>query len=176
MTEQSDVDQVHGRVERIFITAQAGAPMQEVPEVRAIAGRGLEGDRYTSASGTWSERLAKGRRDLTLIGVEGLAEMARDGIALRPEETRRNVLTSGIELAALVGRQFRVGTAICYGIRRCQPCIYLEERTQPGVLKEMVDRGGLFTEIVRDGVIRVGDAVVPLAVNEEVSREVVSAA
>lgn len=176
MTDQPDVDQAQGRVERIFITREAGAPMGEVSEVRAIAGHGLEGDRYASEAGTWSQLTARGRRDLTLVGVEGLEEMAREGLRIEPEQTRRNVLTSGIDLAVLVGRQFRVGNTICYGIRRCQPCVYLEGKTRKGVLKAMVDRGGLFTEIVRDGAIRVGDAVVPIPVEEEVSREVVSAA
>ena len=166
------MSQAAGRVLNIFITGAAGEPMQAVNEVRAIAGVGLEGDRYAKGIGSWAERLDRGRRDLTVFPIEGLEEMAADGISIEPHEARRNVLTSGIDLPALEGRQFRIGEVICYGIRRCHPCIYLEHLTKPGVLKAYMNRGGLFTEILTNGTIRVGDPVEALDPADEVSRTV----
>ena len=165
------MNQMAGRVLNIFIAGAAGEPMQAVSEVRAVAGVGLEGDRYAKGIGSWSERLDRGRRDLTIFPLEGLEAMAQEGIVLEPHEVRRNILTEGVDVPALEGRQFRIGEVICYGIRRCHPCIYLEQRTRPGVLKAYMNRGGLFTEILVDGIIRVGDRVEALNPADEVSRE-----
>jgi MOSC domain-containing protein YiiM len=69
------------------------------------------------------------------------------------------VLTSGIDLNALVGRHFRVGGVECYGVELCEPCRTLEGMTRPGIVKAYVHRAGLNADILTDGEIRVGDAV-----------------
>ena len=68
-------------------------------------------------------------------------------------------MTRGIALNDLVGRRFTVGEVECFGQRLCDPCSHLEKLTQPGVLKGLVERGGLRADVVRDGEIRVGDEV-----------------
>ena len=75
---------------------------------------------------------------------------------------RRNVVTRGIDLNALVGRRFRVGEVECLGQRLCEPCAHLQRLTAPGTLRALVHRGGLRADVLTDGTIRVGDAVTPL--------------
>jgi MOSC domain-containing protein YiiM len=152
-----------GRVAGIFITALAGVMPVGVSRALAVAGRGLDGDRYASGTGTWSGRPGGGRQ-LTLIAQEDLDAVARiSGIRIDAAASRRNVLTTGIDLRALVGRQFRVGEARCLGIRLCEPCSYLEEKTQPGVLRALVHRAGLRADIIEGGEIAVGDRLLEVS-------------
>jgi MOSC domain-containing protein YiiM len=81
------------------------------------------------------------------------------GIPLTPQESRRNVVTTGVDLNALVGRRFRVGDVECEGVELCEPCNHLESMTYPGLIKGMVHRAGLNADILTDGDISVGDAV-----------------
>ena len=143
-----------GRVEGIFI-----GPADELPtpveRVRALAGRGLEGN-----TRHFYEAAQPGKA-LTLIAAEALEGLEADtGIQLGGAETRRNVLTRGIDLNALVGKRFRVGDVECEGVELCHPCTTLQRLTQPGVLKGLVNRGGLNADILTDGEIAVGDPVV----------------
>lgn len=145
-----------GRVEGIFIGPEETLPAP-VERVRAVAGSGLEGNRY------FYDEAPPGRA-LTLIQVEALEGMLEDtGIALSAAESRRNVLTSGIDLNALVGKRFRVGEVECLGVELCHPCSSLEKVTQKGVIKGLVNRGGLNADILTDGEIAVGDRVEQLA-------------
>jgi MOSC domain-containing protein YiiM len=126
--------------------------------VRAVPGRGLEGDRYFAGIGTFSSAPSVGGRDVTLIEIESVDAL---GMTLSAADTRRNVVTSGVPLNHLVNREFRVGTVLMRGTRLCEPCAHLEQLTQPGVLKELIHRGGLRAQILSEGVIRAGDTVRP---------------
>ena len=152
-----------GVVVNIFIAPEAGAPMRAVEAVRAVPERGLEGDRYFEARGSFS-RWPGPHRDVTLIAEEALAEMAREtGTTLAPEASRRNVLVRGVPLNDLIKQQFSVGDVTMQGIRLCQPCKYLARIADaPGVLPGLVNRGGLRARILNEGVIHVGDAVRPV--------------
>lgn len=140
--------------------AQAGAgPMVSINEVRAVAGKGLEGDRYFKKLGTYSNNPGLGR-DLTLIEIEAIEALKRDyDIELAPQDTRRNIATLGIPLNHLVGKEFRVGEVTLRGIRLCEPCSHLEKLSHKGVQRGLIHRGGLRTHILTDGIIRVGDTV-----------------
>ena len=120
----------------------------------AIAGRGLEGDRYTAGEGTFSSGTDDGRA-LTLVEGEVL-----DELRLEPTDARRNVVTRGIQLNPLMGRTFTIGEVACAGRRLCEPCAHLERLTRPGTLRELVHRGGLRADILTSGEIAVGDRVV----------------
>jgi MOSC domain len=144
-----------GSVAAILVAPEAEAPLASVDEVRAVAGRGLEGDRYASGQGTFS---GPGRGyELTLVESEVL-----DEIDLPWAQARRNVVTRGIGLNGLVGQRFKLGSAECVGRRLCEPCAHLEKLARPGLLRPLVHRGGLRADIVADGRIRVGDRLVPL--------------
>jgi MOSC domain-containing protein YiiM len=150
-----------GTVESIHIAARAEEQTRAVAAVDVVAGRGIEGDRYfrTEGSGTFHEADKHGL-DLTLIEAEAIEGLAADsGIELGPGEARRNVVTRGVALNDLVGRRFTVGEVEAVGNRLCDPCSHLEKLTQPGVLKGLVERGGLRADVVRGGAIRVGDVV-----------------
>jgi len=148
-----------GVVLSIHIAGSAGEKTTSLPEVRAVAGKGLEGDRYFNEKGTYSVTPGPDR-EVTFIEEEVLQALRSErGIDLAPEECRRNLVTSGISLAELVGKEFRVGGVTLRGIRICEPCAYLESLTTPGVLQALVHRGGLRAQVLTDGVIRTGDAI-----------------
>ena len=153
-----------GRVEAIVIAPDAEGPMVRVERAAAHAGRGLEGDRYFDDRGTFSNAHGRGH-DLTLIEAEVLDALTFAGGRLAPEEARRNVVTRGIDLNALVGRRFRIGAVECFGQRLCEPCAHLErladEAGKPGTLRALIHKGGLRVDLLSDGEIGVGAAVLP---------------
>ncbi|HWD85252.1 MAG TPA: MOSC domain-containing protein [Solirubrobacteraceae bacterium] len=155
-----------GRVEAIFVAPHAGAPMRPRGEVRAIAGRGLEGDRYAAGEGTFSVVGGRGN-DLTLIAGEVLDALELpDGRPLTGAEARRNVITRGLDLNALVGWRFRIGELELIGRRLCEPCAHVQRLTRPGVLRELVHRGGLRADLITSGTLKVGDRITPVADDE----------
>lgn len=145
-----------GTVATLLLAPRATAPMERVGQAQAHAGRGLEGDRYFAGAGTFSDPAGTGH-DLTLVEAEAL-----DALGATPEEARRNVVTRGIALDGLIGRRFAVGEVECVGRRRCEPCAHLERLTRPGLLRDLVHRGGLRADVVGGGRLAPGDAVRPL--------------
>jgi len=141
-----------GSVAAILVAPDAESPLGRVDAVEAVAGRGLEGDRYHDGRGTFSGR---GRGyELTLVEAEVL-----DSLDLPWEEARRNIVTRGIELNALVGHRFKIGSVECVGRRLAEPCAHLEKLSRPGLLRPLVHRAGLRADILQGGRITVGDAV-----------------
>ncbi|HEX8913715.1 MAG TPA: MOSC domain-containing protein [Humisphaera sp.] len=148
-----------GTLEGIFIAAAAKVPMVSVPSAVAVVGLGLEGDRYHLGVGAFSRWPGEGRQ-VTLIEAEAVeAILAEAGIDLREGRHRRNLVTRGVPLDALVGRRFRVGPVVLRGQRLCAPCRYLERMTGDGTYTAMRGRGGLRTEVIEGGTVAVGDAV-----------------
>jgi MOSC domain-containing protein YiiM len=150
-----------GQLLAIFIAPRESAPIHSVDQAEAVAGQGLAGDRYALAVGTFSKgRPVKPDQEVTLIESEALAAAATDyGIALPPDQARRNLLTRGVPLNHLVSREFLVGMVRLRGLRLCEPCKHLEKLTQEGVRQALVHRGGLRAQILSGGTLRVGDAV-----------------
>lgn len=148
-----------GRLLAIHVCPHAGDPLVALDTVRAVAGTGLEGDRYAVGQGTWTPTGGP-QRQVTLIESETLVAIQRDeGLTLTAADTRRNLLTAGVALNHLVGAVFRVGDVPLRGVKLCEPCGYLGARTGPGVVRALFHRGGLFAEILDDGVLHVGDAI-----------------
>ncbi|MGN6431863.1 MAG: MOSC domain-containing protein [Gaiellaceae bacterium] len=141
-----------GTVVGILIASQAEAPLKRVDSVAALPGRGLEGDRYADGRGTFS---APGSGyEVTLVEADVL-----DAVELSWEDARRNIVTAGISLNALVGHRFRVGSVTCVGRRLAEPCSHLEKLARPGLLRPLVHRGGLRADILTGGTITTGDDV-----------------
>jgi len=147
-----------GRVQALALAERSEAPMVVVEEAFARAGRGLLGDRYFDGRGTFSNTHARGH-DLTLVEAEVLEELSFPSGRLAAEKARRNVVTRGIDLNALVGKRFLIGDVECLGQRLCEPCAHLERLTETGVLRALVHRGGLRADVLTDGTLRVGDQV-----------------
>lgn len=146
-----------GTVEALAIAPTAEAPMQLLDTAQALTDRGLQGDRYADRAGTFSPRA--GRRpgyDLTLMAVEVLEDLAEAGHTIDFTATRRNILTRGIDVNALVGRRFRIGDVLCEGRRLCEPCVHLERLSGPNVLRPLIHRGGLRVDVLTDGQIKLG--------------------
>ena len=134
-------------VVQIALTPEESAVPGAVQAVEVAPG-GIVGDRYQDAG------------DITLIEAEALEGLREDtGIELSHEESRRQVLTRGIELNDLVGKRFTVGSVELEGMELCEPCNHLQSLTQQGVLRGLVHRGGLRADIVSGGRIAVGDEV-----------------
>ena len=135
-------------VEAIHLGAAQVAELWTVDSVRAVAGKGLEGDRHYHDEG-----VPPGQA-LTLVEAEVVEE-----VGLEAGETRRQVTVRGVRLNELVGKRFRVGDVECFGVELCEPCEHLEAMTRPGIIKELVHRAGINADIITGGMIRIGDAV-----------------
>lgn len=148
-----------GEVVSIHIAGEAEGQMMAVESVRAIVGKGLEGDRYCRGAGTFSKK-PKPDREVTLIEQEAIDAAARDyQVAIKPGDTRRNIVTRNVALNHLVEREFSVGEVRLRGLMLCEPCKHLAKLTTTELSNALVQRGGLRCQILSDGVLRVGDVI-----------------
>ena len=150
-----------GVVRYLHITPRAFLPMESFDELKLVAGKGIEGDRYLIGreSGFYSHKPEEGRQ-ITLFEIETLEALARDAkIQMLPEEHRRNVTVEGVPLNHLIGRQFWVGDTLLEATRLSTPCRHIEEILGKAVFDPLINRSGLNCRILTGGVIRVGDAV-----------------
>jgi MOSC domain-containing protein YiiM len=136
-------------VEAIHIGPDRGGALSPVDSVRAVAGKGLEGDRHFADDG------ARPGGALTLVEAEAVED-----VDLPAGGARRQVTVRGVRLNELVGQRFRVGDVECVGVELCEPCLHLQSLTRPGIIDDLLHRGGLNADIVTGGTISVGDAVV----------------
>ena len=158
-----------GRVREIWTAPVAAAPMVRLPSAQALTGIGLAGDRYALGGGTWA-RYPELEKQLTLIDADEVAAAGREaGVGLAPGDTRRNVVTEGIDLPALVGRYFTVGDVLLFGSKRCPPCRHLERLTGHTLIKALATRGGINAAVFAGGAISEGDAVRAVS-DEEAAR------
>jgi len=143
-----------GKVLSISITPIAEDPMQFVDEIRAVPGRGLEGDRY------FDHPKMEPKRELTLVEAEAIEAFRSEfKIDFGLDGTRRNVITRGVPLNHLVGKEFLIGDVRARGIQLCEPCATLQRLSHPKVLPGLLHRGGLRAQILSEGTIRVGAIV-----------------
>lgn len=150
-----------GRLLDIHIAEAARAPMRQLSEARLAAGHGIEGDRYATGTGTYSQ--IPDVREVTLIEVESLEALLRDHqVDLTPSLHRRNLTTRAVPLNHLVGRRFAIGEVVLEGGRLNWPCRYLDMITGLEVCDRLTNRSGLNCRIVTGGTIRPGDVIRPL--------------
>ncbi len=148
-----------GALREIWLTSTAAAPMRRVTSARLVAGQGLEGDRYALGGGTWAQ-YPDLEKQVTLIDRDDVAAVAAEtGSHLTPGDTRRNLVTTGVDLPALVGEWFAVGDALLFGMKRCPPCTHLERLTGVRLVKAMIHRGGINAAVFAGGPIAEGSVV-----------------
>jgi hypothetical protein len=149
---------VLGRIRLVLVAERAGAPMRTCERVETVAGKGIVGDRYYTGLGHWSDPRWPDQ-EITLVEEETALRL---GVAA--QSLRRNIVTQGIELAALIGKRFRLGEGgpVLLGVRPCDPCAYIEGFTRPGMLRELSEggAGGLRASILADGWLAAGAAIV----------------
>ena len=147
-------------VERIFVATNPGGTLVEAPHVRVIAGAGIEGDRYFRAADEPGQ-------NITLVEAE-VIEAFNVTFGTRHELscTRRNLVTRGVRLDALVGNEFAVGSVRLRGVELCEPCRGLGEAmaaegvTPSMAVRFLVHRAGIRADVLTTGTIDVGAALV----------------
>ncbi len=148
-----------GSVVSIHIARARGAPTTPVDEVHAVPGMGLHGDRHFGRASSDPDD-PRPDREITLVEIEAIEALERDyGVSLSPGDARRNIVTRGVSLNHLVGREFTVGEVTLKGISPCEPCAHLASLTSEKVREGLVHRGGLRAQIVTEGIIRTGNTI-----------------
>jgi MOSC domain-containing protein YiiM len=145
---RGQVDGDDGAMEVVEINIGPSEALAPVDSVAALAGKGLKGDRQFCEEGA-----APGEA-LTLVEAEVLEDVGLTGV-----QSRRQVVVRGVRLNDLIGKRFLVGGVECLGVKICEPCLHLQSLTRPGLIKDMIHRGGLNADILTDGQISVGDVV-----------------
>ena len=145
---------------QILTSPSPTEPMRSRDSVRAVPDKGLEGDRYFEGKGTFSPHPQRPDFEVTLVEAETVAHFAEtSGLPFTTLLARRNLVTRGVALNELVGRDVAVGSVRLRFVRLCEPCQYLAKQTWPQVLRGLVHRGGIRAQILTDGIICVGDAI-----------------
>lgn len=147
-----------GKIEEILICENAGEKLLQKESASLVRGKGIDGDRYFHKKGTFSEALKdKGDFEVTLIEIEEINTFNTiSGLGYSSSEFRRNLITSGIKLNELVGKEFTVGNVTLYGVRLCEPCAHLAKLLGQSVMEHMVHKAGLRAIVKGSGNIRVG--------------------
>jgi MOSC domain-containing protein YiiM len=148
-----------GTVEWISI-ASASRQSHLSPQSVEIVQGGIKGDHHCRPT-------RKSKRQVTLIQAEHIDVVRRllGKPEISPADLRRNLVVSGINLAALKYQTFQIGTAVLQGSGNCPPCSRMEENLGPGGYAAMLNHGGITAIVISEGVISIGDCVTPLAVN-----------
>lgn len=136
--------------------------MEYVDQVEALVGQGLTGDRYAQIKGAFQRGTIKPSQEVTLIESEAIAAVMREyEIEITHLEVCRNLLTEGVPLNHLVGKEFRVGDVLLRGVKLCEPCQYLEKLTGKAVEAALRHRGGLRAQVVSGGMLKTGCEIRP---------------
>jgi MOSC domain-containing protein YiiM len=145
-----------GRLEAIFVGAVKNEPLQSVARAEIVAGAGIVGDRKNQSNAKRPDPSA----EVTLIEAEAIEAAGRDyKLQFEAVQSRRNLLTRGVALNHLVGREFQVGEVRLRGILLCEPCGHLEKLTVSGIREALIHRGGLRAQVLTGGTVKVGDPI-----------------
>ena len=162
MSEAADIVQIAARIRHIYISpghnfrGHHGGPPGENPiveksEIRCVAGRGIEGDRYFD----FKEQF-KGQITFFAYEVSRDLQRALNRADIPPSVFRRNVILEGVDLNSLIGKTFELQGVTFEGTEECSPCYWMDTAFGPGALDALKGRGGLRARILTDGVLKVG--------------------
>lgn len=149
-------------IEKIFVSPEQGGAQIECARVELKAHKGIVGDHYFG-------KMRHPGQNITLVEAEEIEQFCREtGRALNFALTRRNVVTRGVRLNALVGKEFRIGTALLRGVELCEPCSKLagvlatESLLAKDVVEHWLHRAGLRADVIESGIIACGsDVAIP---------------
>ena len=138
----------------IAISQDSKGKMKSVDNVKAVAGKGIVNDRHFKENNN-------NRSQITLIEIENINYYNKiSGTSFLAKDFRRNIITEGVKLNQLLGKEFFIGEVKVKGHDLCRPCKYLQETlNQKNIIKEFLQKGGLRCEILIDGNILVGDKI-----------------
>ncbi len=145
----------------IIIGTKASAPLHRVKSVRAVAGRGLEGDRYFLGQGSFNRPpLDQTKREVSLISAEAIT-LCNERLcsSLPPEAYRRNLVISGLDLSTLKGKIFQIGDVRFRYVGTAPPCRHLGKLTHVDMMQGLKGLGGIRAAILNDGELRTGDTL-----------------
>ena len=147
------------KVVGLYIAESGSSPMQKIENAQLEAGKGIVGDRYYKECGTFSEKLAGlPDKELTLIESEKIDDFNKEhGFSFSYGDFRRNIVTKGIALNQLEGKEFTLGRIRLRGVRLCEPCAHLASLLVPEIMPSLVHKTGLRAQIIDSGTIQVGD-------------------
>lgn len=141
-------------VVNICITSESGKKMESMNSIKVIANKGIVNDRY------FKENNDK-KNQITLIESENVDYYNKiSGTNFIPTDFRRNVITKGISLNKLVGKEILIGEVRLKIHDLCEPCRYLQELLgEKNLVKKFLNRGGLRCELLTNGKINVNDPI-----------------
>ena len=160
-------------IQAIYLAPSAGLQMQDVNQIKVIAGLGIEGDRYALGTGAYSKVVPPKIRHISLISLAGIQTanewlQAGDEPTFTEAETRRNILLDNIsatELNNLVGKTFWLGEIQMLCTELCAPCERPAQLlNKPSFMDAFEGRGGIRAEILNSGMLQIGDK---LMINSE---------
>ena len=124
-------------------------PLLEHHEIHCIAGRGIAGDRFFNHEENHSGQI-------TFFALEVFQDLCGQlGVTGKhPGLTRRNVITTGVDLNTLIGAEFAVQGVRFYGVEECRPCYWMDQAIAPGAEAALRQRGGLRAKILTTGQLR----------------------
>ena len=148
-----------GKVREIYIAEKGSSPVFQ-RAVQVEAGKGVVGDRYYNGEGTFSEKLAgNAKSEITFIASEEIDTFnLTQNESLGYGDVRRNIVTQGVRLKELIGKEFTIGSARFLGIEHCEPCAYLASTVNQKVLPHLAHTG-LRAAILNSGEIEVGSEI-----------------
>lgn len=139
-----------GIVEAVCISDEKGVRKVDMEDGMLIEGYGVKGDAHGGDS----------HRQISLLAMESIKKMQKQGLDVGPGDFGENIVTSGIELASL-----SVETKICLGdeaiLRVSQIGKSCHDRCaiyyQAGDC--IMPREGIFGEVMKGGFIKKGDNI-----------------
>lgn len=135
--------------------------MHFIESVQAIEDAGLQGDRYSEASGFWK---ATDACQVTLISEDDL-NLAKQGRPVMLQDKlhnghhRRNLVVGGIKTKQLQGKSFRIGQAVFRYHKPRPPCAYLEKLEAQGISRALGKRSGVCLYVIQGGTLSIGDRI-----------------
>lgn len=143
-------------IKSIYIAEQHDAELCSVEQVQVIAGKGIVGDRNFGES-NWPGQ------NVTFIEKEKIDVFNEQHQRnIHESDPRRTVITTGVDLNSLVGKEFTVGGVRFIGVELCEPCkgigdkLATDTMSGPAVVKALVGNAGLRTNALNDGQFAVG--------------------
>ena len=147
-------------IEAIFVAKKSRQALQQAHTVQVVVGCGITGDRHF-------KKAKKKGQNITLIeaeAVDGYNALLAQSIA--PQQTRRNIISRGVDLNALVGEEFSIGSAQFRGVELCHPCNVLGrllenlQVSRSEVIHAFLGSGGLRADVIGSGIIEVGMPII----------------